>query len=254
MNDICISCFGRLPDDSPRTGCEACEYRVHTWLRELPRHLVLLAEMLRPDTGPARRGGVGRAHAPLPVRLEVLDLVGPGQPVLLDDPHGDQTGGIPISALLYGWARYLAGGFPTVRSDAHGTIHIARCDGAGIRGGDVPGLCRWLGAYLPHAVSQPWWDDFYEQLEQLLLRVRRLTHTRPVTRAKDAPCPLCSAWSLVEREDELHITCTICPARLTPAEYDAHRAEVMPGLTALALHMITPKPKPKTEDATEAAA
>ncbi|MEU2764281.1 hypothetical protein [Streptomyces sp. NPDC007094] len=238
MNDICLSCFGRLPDDSPRTGCEACQYRVHTWLRELPRHQVLLQDMLRPDTGPARRGGVGRAHAPLPVRLDVLDLTGPGQPVLLADPHGDQTGGIPMTPLLYGWARYLAADFPAVRTDGHGTLHIDRCDGIGVRGGaDVPGLCRWLDAYLPYAATRPWWDDLYEQLEQLLHRVRRLTHTRPVTRAKDAPCPLCSAWSLVEREDELHITCTICPARLTPDEYAAHRTAVMPQLTALALHI-----------------
>ncbi|MEU4920206.1 hypothetical protein AB0G29_12705 [Streptomyces parvus] len=255
MNDICISCFGRLPDDSPRTGCEACEYRVHTWLRELPRQWVLLQDMLRPDTGPARRGDVGRAHAPLPVRLEALDLVGPGQVVLLEDPHGDQTSGVPITPLLYGWARYLTADadVPVARRDAYGTIHTSRCEGPWIRGGgDVPGLCRWLDAYLFYAATRPWWDDLYEQLEQLLLRVRRLTHTRPVTRAKDAPCPGCSAWSLVEREDELHITCTICPARLTPAEYDEHRAAVMPALTALALHIITPKPR--TEDAAEDAA
>ncbi|WP_069737432.1 hypothetical protein [Streptomyces sp. EN27] len=238
MNDICLSCFGRLPDDSPRTGCEACEYSVHTWLRELPRHLVLLADMLTPDTGPARRGGVGRAHAPLPVRLEVLDLTGPGHPVPWSDVHGDQTGGVPITPLLYGWARYLAADSPAVRTDAHGTVHVERCDGALVRtGADVPGLCRWLDAYLPYAATRPWWDDLYEQLEQLLHRVRRLTHTRPVTRAKDAPCPSCSAWSLVEREDELHITCTICPARLTPDEYDEHRAQVMPALASLALRI-----------------
>ncbi|WP_424918896.1 hypothetical protein [Streptomyces sp. wa1064] len=240
MNDICISCFGRLPAGSPRTGCEACQYSVHTWLRELPRHLVLLQDMLRPDTGPARRGGVGRAHAPIPVRLEVLDLTGPGHPVPWSDAHGDQTGGVPITPLLYGWARYLASDFPAVRTDAHGTVHIERCDGARVRtGADVPGLCQWLDAYLPYAATRPWWDDLHEQLEQLLHRVRRLTHTRPVTRTKDAPCPTCSAWSLVEREDELHITCTICPVRLTPEQYAEHRAQVMPALAALALRIGT---------------
>ncbi|MER8262710.1 hypothetical protein ABT007_00780 [Streptomyces griseus] len=240
MTDTCLSCRGLLPAGSPRTGCEACQYSVHTWLLELPRHLVLLADMLTPDTGPARRGGVGRAHAPLPVRLEVLDLTGPGQPVLLDDPHGDQTGSVPMTPLLYGWARYLAADYPSVRTDAHGTVHIERCDGALVRGGaDVPGLCRWLDAYLPYAATRPWWDALHEQIELLLHRVRRLTHTRPVTRAKDAPCPSCSAWSLVEREDELHITCTLCPVRLTPAQYDEHRAAVMPALAALALRIGT---------------
>ncbi|MEV6477644.1 hypothetical protein [Streptomyces sp. NPDC051657] len=238
MNDTCLSCRGRLPDDSPRTGCEACQYSVHTWLRELPRHLVLLADMLRPDTGPARRGGVGRAHAPLPVRLEVLDLVGPGQPVLLADPHGDQTGGIPMTPLLYGWARYLAADYPSVRTDAHGTVHIERGVSVRVQGGtDVPSLCRWLDAHLPYAATRPWWGALYEQIEQLLDRVRRLTHLKPVRRTMDAPCPRCTAFTLEEREDELHIMCRICPVRLAPEQYAAHRTEVMPALVALALRI-----------------
>ncbi|MFJ9979665.1 hypothetical protein [Streptomyces cyaneofuscatus] len=236
MTDICLSCFGRLPDDSPRTGCEACEYRAHTWLRELPRHLPLLTDMLRPDTGPAQRGGTGRAHAPLPIRLDVLDLLGPGQPVPIADPHGDQTGGIPMTALLMGWARYLAQEHQAVRVDQHGTVHLEPCTGPWPRGGaTVPALCRWLDAYLPYAVGRPWWDDLYEQVEQLIRRVRRITHTTPRTRALDAPCPQCSGWSLVEKEDELHISCTLCPALLTPDEYAAHRTVTMASLARTVL-------------------
>lgn len=243
MDPTCTTCRGRLPATTDRYLCEACEYRMHTWLRDIPRHLPFMRAMLRPDTGPAQRGGSGRAHSPLPVRLEVLDFLGPGHAVPLEDPHGDQCAGIPISATLYGWARYLASEYPSVYRDRqHDTIRIDRCDGARAHarpggGGSITAWSAWLDAYLPYAVTRPWADDMYHQLEDLMDRIRRITHTTPRRTAKDAPCPSCSAFALVEREDELHISCLVCPVRLTPEQYTEHRDQVMPDLVRLALLM-----------------
>jgi ribosomal protein S27E len=192
--------------------------------------------------GPAQRGGSGRAHSPLPVDLRVLDLLGAGHAVPLEDPHGDQTGGVPVGALLTGWAHYIADDIlPTVYIDEHGTLRRTVPVSAGVRTGDIAGWATWLVRYLPHTVTRPYAAELYEQLQELVARIERLTHTRPRRRLRQAPCPDCSAFALVEQETELHITCDACGHRLTPDEYTAHRDQVMPALTALALRMITPR-------------
>ncbi|MEU9199435.1 hypothetical protein [Streptomyces sp. NPDC048332] len=242
MDDHCTNCAGRLPAGSARYLCEACEYQLHTWLREIPRHLPLLADSLQPDTGPAQRGGSGRAHSPLPVRVEVLNLLGPGHAVPLDDPHGDQSAGVPIAPLLYGWALYLATELPSARRDEHGTVRIEPCTGPVARAGSsIAAWCSWLDAYLPYAVTRQWSADMYSQIEDLLRRIRHITNTRPRRRPMQAPCPSCSAFALVTVDDQLHISCEACAARLTSDEYDEHRAQVMPVLAAIALRMITPQ-------------
>ena len=238
MDSTCETCHGRMPETTDRYICEACQYRIHTYLREIARSLPLLRDLLRPDTGPAQRGGTGRAHAPLPVRLETLDLLGPGAAVQFEDPEGDQTGGIPIGALLYGWAQYLASEIPAVRRDEHGTIRIQPCTGAwSSRGTSITAWCTWLDAYLPYAATRPWVESMDDQLEDLVRRIRRITHTKPRTTPMDAPCPGCTAFALVEREDEWHISCQACDVRLTPDQYTEHRTQIMPTLAALALRI-----------------
>ncbi|MCX4676734.1 hypothetical protein OG413_15725 [Streptomyces sp. NBC_01433] len=245
MDDVCLTCHTRMPDRSQRSACTGCEYRLRSWLRDLPHHYVILQALLHPDTGPARRGGGGRAHPPLPVRVAALDLLGPGQPVVLPDPDGDQSAGIPMTALLMGWARYLAQEFPAVNRDDRGHARgVTTCTGARPwHRADVPGLCRWLTAYLPYAVTRPWIDDLYEQVQHLLKRVERVTDLKPRVRPMDAPCSQCGAFGLVEHQEELNILCTVCPAVLTPDEYLAHRDRVMPALAALALRIAVPLPK-----------
>lgn len=234
MDTTCDICHRHAP--AGHYLCDACQHRVHAWLLEIPQRLVLLRDMLRPDTGPAQRGGSGRAHSPLPVDVRVLDLLGPGHVVPLEDPHGDQTGGVPLAPLLYGWARYIASQMPSVHRDAHGTVRIQPCTGAwSRRGSDVPAWCAWLQAYLPYVARQSWARPMYDQLEDVVHRIRRITHTQPRTRAMDAPCPGCGAFALQEREDELLIACAACPVRLTPEAYDEHRAQVMPALARVAL-------------------
>lgn len=238
MSARCDVCHSLLPDPTDLYACEACGYKLRAMLRELPRHVPLLEALLRPGSGLPGRGGTGRAHSPLPVRLDLLDLLGPGHVVVLEDPHGDQSDGVPITPLLYGWARYIAGYHPSVGRDQHGTVHVRPCDGPYSRpGGTVAGLCAWLIAYLPYAVTQPWAADMYRQLEELLQRVRTKSGARPGRTPKDAPCPDCDTWSLVAVDGEWGVHCEACACTLTPDEYDLHRAAVMPALASLALQI-----------------
>ncbi|MFD6421731.1 hypothetical protein [Streptomyces sp. NPDC060198] len=235
----CTICHTTAPADAYL--CDGCAHGLRARLRQIVTDLPLLRAALRPDTGPAQRGGSGRAHSPLPVDVRALDLLGPGHPVPIEDPHGDQTGGIPIGPLLKGWARYLAADVPAVWIDGHGTMRIDRCTDAQPRTGTGTGTAAWsafLQAYVPYAVTRPWAEEFYHQVADLVARIERVTHTRPRRTPKDAPCPGCSAFALVEHEDQLHIRCEACGHRLTPDAYAAHRAEVMPALAAVALRIV----------------
>lgn len=237
MLNCCTVCHARLPDGAEVYACEACAYRLRAMLLELPRQVALLAALLQPGSGLPGRGS-GRAHSPMPVRLDVMDLLGPGHVVVLADPHGDQAAGIPITPLLYGWARYLAASVPSVTRDRHGTIRIQPCDGPwSRRGSDAAAWCRWLIGYLPYAVTQSWISDMYQQIEDLIWRVRGKTDRRPRRISRSAPCPECSCFALVSTEGEPHIACESCGHRLTADEYKAHSEAVLPALTALAVRL-----------------
>lgn len=239
MTTRCAVCHGLLPNQSEHLACEACAYRLRSMLVEVPKHVPLLAALLEPgSSGPPSRGSVGRAHSPMPVRLDVMDLLGPGHAIALPDPHGDQTGGVPILPLLHGWARYIADQHPAVTRDRHGTVHIGPCDAPhSSHGTDVTAWSRWLIAYLPYALTQPWIGDMYRQMEDLVWRLRGKTDRRPRKVARSAPCPSCDAFALVSVEGEPHITCEACAASLTSAEYRAHSQAVLPALTALAVRL-----------------
>ncbi|MFG2515984.1 hypothetical protein [Streptomyces sp. NPDC048584] len=225
------------------TGCAIC-YRAtepgvhacprHTaelraWLAELPSQARLLEEeFLTPAGAPAagRLGPAGRAHAPVPVDLRVLTLLGPGHV----DPQGDddEDGTVPILVILGGWAGYIAYRFPAVVRDRHGTVHVMPCDQARPRHGEtVTGWCQWLARYLPYAITHPWVGDLHRQLGALLGRIRDLTHAVPHRHPQGAPCPGCDAFALVAVDGRAGITCDACGHHLEPDAYADHAAAVL---------------------------
>ncbi|MEW2631807.1 hypothetical protein AB0903_09140 [Streptomyces sp. NPDC048389] len=220
----CPTCRRSLhPDETHRTACVRCENRLRAWLREIPLQRPLLEASLHIGAAPAtgRLGGTGRAHAPLPLREDVLTLLGPAAPGTVHDPHHDQTGPTPIHAVLYAWADRLA--------DQLGHALPA------LRPGDD--YSYYVLANLRHVVTRAWVTDMYAELRDLIHRIRAVTRTEPQRRVQEAPCPSCRAFALFEEDWQTYLDCEACGLLLTPAEYRAHHAAVMPTLYRIGVLM-----------------
>ncbi|WP_051764769.1 hypothetical protein [Streptomyces sp. NRRL F-5135] len=216
-------------------ACPACTRELRAWLAELPAQVPLLRNALLPEGRPAQGRISARASAPVPVNLDALNLLGPGQPDPPEDPYGDTTGPIPVRALVSGWAGYIAYEHQAVSRDSHGTVQVRPCDGAhASHGATIDGWCRWLTAYLPYAVTRPWIRGLHTQIGDLIHRIRTLTHATPYRRRMALPCPECSAFALTETSGQWGVTCEVCGNHLDPEQYDAHVLSTLATYTAQA--------------------
>ncbi|MFC8156326.1 hypothetical protein ACFUO0_20125 [Streptomyces cinereoruber] len=213
---LCLICTH--PAEQPRTACTRCEHRLRGWLGEIPRQAVLLTASLELGTRPAQgHGGAGRAHSPLPVRADVLTLLGPAAPGPVHDVTDDQGGPQPVHAVLHAWADQLAEDLghhlPPINHRAPYADYLAR--------------------HLGHVVRSGWVALFHAELADLVRRIRAITSTEPRRHPLDAPCPSCTAFGLGHVDWETYIDCEACGLLLTADEYAAHHAAVM--RTALGL-------------------
>jgi hypothetical protein len=210
-------------DERRRSACGRCEHRIRAWLRELPYQVTLLQACLTPDRAPTT-GNIhgGRAHSPMPVRLDVLTLLGPGADEAVTDPLGDQAGPTPLPAVIRSWAQLLAEsrGKPLPR----------------LRPGET--YAGYLRAHLPYALTQEWIADLHDELAQAIRRARAITHTEPQRHPQDAPCPGCEAFGLVEEDWQQYLECTACGLLLTREEYTEHARTVLPPLYRTALMLV----------------
>ncbi|MFE6282451.1 hypothetical protein [Streptomyces sp. NPDC057877] len=223
----------------PRTaadGVHACPVHaeeLRAWLAELPYQARFLEEFIEPAGRPTagRIGGTGRAHAPVPVDLRVLVLLGPGR--LDAAPGSDDDGTPPILAVLGAWAGHIAYHYPAVGYDRYGTARSQPCEQAWPSYGEtITGWCAWLTAYLPFALTLPLVADLHRQLGNLIHRIRDLTHAVPHRHPQAAPCPRCDAHALVAVDGQHGITCTACGNRLERDEYDQHAAAFLQTIQA----------------------
>lgn len=224
----CARCPRTAPDGQHLCLVHSGELR--GWLAELPAQARLLPRFLVSSGGPAEGRSGGRAHAPVPVDLRVLVLLGPGH---LDPPAGTPPeGDVPITVLLSGWAGYIAYTYPALGwhpdRDQSATIYIGAGEQAVPRNGrTVDGWCAWLTAYLPYALTHPWAADLHRQIGDLVRHLRSLTHDQPRDHPKAAPCPSCDMYGLVRTDGRWHIHCRTCGHQLDPADYDRHAADVL---------------------------
>ncbi|MEU1474534.1 hypothetical protein [Streptomyces sp. NPDC005760] len=223
--NACPRCPRTAPDGQHLCPLHAGELR--DWLAELPHQARLLEAFAVPAGRPTegRLGGTGRAHSPVPVDLRVLVLLGPGR----YDPHGpDDDGQAPIRATLGAWAGHIAYSYPSVYRDPYGTARTEPCDQAWPTDGEtITGWCTWLTAYLPYALTLPTVAELHRALQDLVHRIRDITHATPHRHFMTAPCPRCDVCALVRTDGIWEIACTACGHRLDPEAYEQHAAATL---------------------------
>jgi len=163
--------------------CIPCQARIRGLLAQLPEQFVYLAMSRQREQG---GGGDGRSskklHAPLPGRLDTLNLIGPYARQSVTDAE-DQVGPAPVLAVLETWCQ-------VVTKERHLTpvrVHVSS-------------LTDRLLTHLGWIVEQTWVADFELELRELMRAVKGITRTEPRRVPLPVPCPSCEMLTLV-RED-----------------------------------------------------
>lgn len=232
----CAICSRALAPDAEVHACPACIHRTRGLLAAIVAELPELQECLALGAAPAGGRSAGRAHAPLPLRLDALNLLGPGTATPWSDTTGDQVEGIPLVAMLRWWADHI-GTHHIAAWRSAGTQYSAPCSGAITHGRDAAAWCRWLVAYLPYAAGQLWIHQLHDDLVDALDGLRAITRTVPQRHNRLAPCPQCDAIAMVAVDGEWEVTCEVCGHRLDPDDYADHASAVLPVLTSIAVRM-----------------
>ncbi|MEU5838803.1 hypothetical protein ABZ820_34780 [Streptomyces diacarni] len=182
-------------------ACGACLRTLEGWLRELPAQLVVLAGSHQRETTTAASARVsGSRTAPLPGRLDTLNLLGPAALDVQD--QADQHGPWPIAAVLGAWAHTIAG----ERAQAEPT------------GRKPEQLAAWLAPHLSWAVTRPWAPDLHQQLGDMMRTIRGITRTQPRRRPVTQPCPRCDVLALTEVDWQAYVECGECGSLFTAGD------------------------------------
>lgn len=190
-------CRGCLPAVADAGQLCARDYeRLEQMLDEIPRLYAALD--LQPGRGDPAPLGRAEAESRPPVRVDVLNEIGPGSPHV-SDPDRLQEGELPaavqLDLLVRDWASY------TGEDDA---LPIAT----------VPQLAVWLSARLGWACTHhPAVREFYDELSGLRGRLRPLVNGVELTQwtgRLPGRCPACKRLSLTAERGQAechHPTC-----------------------------------------------
>lgn len=199
MNE-CALC-GR-DSDLPRT-CRPCRNRVRGLLLGLPE-LVVQCWMAR---NPVQRGTSSERvsaskEAPIPLRMDVLNLLGPSADAVLTGE--DQSGPVPVIGVLSAWADLVAE--QTRQTPVSHTVST---------------LTQYLIDHGEWACRQEWVTDFAEELEGLTKTLRRVSGIEPVRIPLPVVCPRCDLRAMVREEGSgWSAECRYCAVvKLSAREY-----------------------------------
>jgi hypothetical protein len=175
-------------------------------LAELPEQYGLLLISGQPlKTGGDGRGGRA-VHAPLPGRLDVLNLLGPAS---RQDPSDgqDQVGSTPFLAVLAGWCEVVEEERRLTPCRRNATTMTNR-----------------LLTDLTWIAEQSFAGDFFGEIEELLKAAQRITMTAPVMELlRGVVCPSCERFTMVRHHPSPWAAeCRLCPSvKLDQADFDA---------------------------------
>jgi ribosomal protein S27AE len=189
--------------------CSPCLSHMRTWLQQIPAAMTVLRDgsMQRERTGITGRSGT--RTAPLPGRLDTLNLIGPAAHADIHDPHGDQIGERPLVGVLGDWVRLI-------------------CEERRLNGPDQwaeTALATWLTGQLGWASQQSWADELHAALRNMTWAIRGIARLDILTRPVSRPCPRCDMLSLTETDWDRYTRCGNCGTSYTQTELadDAQR-------------------------------
>lgn len=182
--------------------CSPCLATMRAQLTAIPAALVVLREgsMQRERTGEA--GRTGTREAPLPCRIDTLNLVGPAASGTVYDSYGDQTGQRPIIDVLAGWVRIIS--------------EERRLNGP--ERWTETALAGWLTAQLGWSSQQPWIGEMHTELRDMTWAIRGIARVEVRTRAVSRPCPRCELLTLARTDHDAYTRCSSCGTAWTDAE------------------------------------
>lgn len=252
-------CRGTHPDDERPAAefgflCRGCQDRLRRQLRMVPAVAEWLRVNLAAGSGELRDRVSGSSEDPIPLRLNVLDLVGPGSPLPVFRLVLDQEGRESIRSLLARYAQEVHnGGHPyppsavvlldgKLQGEYHSfTAAVEDCDRArwGSRRQTDPNrwairsapsreswphraglheVAQFLLDHLNWISTQPWVGDLVEEISQLLAAAHRSTPWQEEIRRDTQPCRSCGKSTVV-----LHIAKAI--SRCEPKAGGCARSE-----------------------------
>jgi hypothetical protein len=189
------NCVGNhQPSDSPdwkwptaSSGllCQRCRSRLSSLLIQLPSLAAWLEENIAATSNPNGPKISGSREDPMPLRPDILDLVGPTSSreisVTLDPNAVEQYGEPSLLDVIGSWCLLVS----EERNDDWPPRN------------DLTTLCRWLHSQLDWIVAQLWVDDLLSNLQDTARKAERLAPRDPEHRWLKPPCPSCNRKALV---------------------------------------------------------
>jgi ribosomal protein L37AE/L43A len=186
--------------------------RLRTQLAQIPELLTYAHLALLPGAAPqGGRVSGGSTEAPLPLRLDVLDLLGPR--------HDDEPG----PDLLASWAETVIAD----RQRANDWTGWVRVPYTLTRERSASLAVRYLLLHHPFAITRPYARDYAAEIGALHRALDR-TAGRPIPHARPArmACPHCQMITVMERTDGIR-ECINCRAEMSPAEHQGLAEQIL---------------------------